>query len=207
MVIDAYLSAAGTAGTLLRAGALAAAWPAPSALADLRVSGLAGHLARGVFTLETYLGATPPGPGARTIDAATYLVRVADLSPEDDHQVRERGEAEALAGPGELAGRYDAALARLAIRLPGLPEQLPVPMVGGNVLPLAECLITRLVELLVHSDDLAVSIGVPSPEFDEEPADLVVSVLARFARRRHGTAPVLRALARQERAFGSIAAF
>ena len=67
--------------------------------------------------------------------------------------------------------------------------------------------VDKLVELLVHSDDLAVSIGVPSPEFDEAPADLVVSVLARFARRRHGTAPVLRALARQERAYGSIAAF
>ena len=207
MVIDAYLSAAATASALLRSPALAAAWTTPSALEEFRISGLAGHMARGVFTLEQYLDAPPPAPDAPLIDAATYLLRVADLSPEDNLQVRARGEAEAEAGPAELIERYEAALARLTARLATLPETLPVPMVGGNVLPLGECLVTRLVELLVHSDDLAVSIGVPSPEFDEAPADLVVSVLARFARRGHGTAPVLRALARQERAYGSIAAF
>jgi uncharacterized protein (TIGR03083 family) len=207
MVIEAYLSAAATAGDLLRSPALPPAWTAPSALEDFRVSGLAGHLARGVFTLEKYLDTPPPGPDTRLIDAATYLIQVADLSPEDNLQVRERGEVEAEAGPQELIDRYDAAVARLRPRLAALAVTHPVPMVGGNVLPLGECLVTRLVELLVHSDDLAVSIGVPSPEFDEAPADLVVSVLSRFARRRHGTAPVLRALARQERAFGSIAAF
>jgi hypothetical protein len=207
MVIDAYLSAAATASALLRSPSLPPAWASPSALEEFQVSGLAGHLARGVFTLEQYLDAAPPAAGTPTIDAPTYLVQFTDLSPDDNLQVRERGEAEADAGPGDLIERYDAARARLAARLPTLPETHPVPMVGGNVLPLGECLITRLVELLVHSDDLAVSVGVPSPEFDEEPADLVVSVLARFARRRHGTAPVLRALARQERALGSIAAF
>jgi uncharacterized protein (TIGR03083 family) len=207
MVIEAYLSAAATAAALLRSPALAPAWTAPSALEEFRISGLAGHMARGVFTLENYLNAPPPAPDAEMIDAPTYLMRVADLSPEDNLQVRERGEVEAEAGPDALIDRYEAARARLTDRLRGLPETHPVPMVAGNVLPLRECLITRLVELLVHSDDLAVSIGVPSPEFDDVPADLVVSVLARFARRRHGTAPVLRALARQERAYGSIAAF
>jgi uncharacterized protein (TIGR03083 family) len=207
MVIEAYLSAAATASALLRSPSLPPAWTSPSALEDFRISGLAGHLARGVFTLENYLNADPPAPGTPLIDAPTYLMQVSDLSPDDNLQVRERGEAEADAGPEELIDRYDAARARLAARLPTLGEAHPVPMVGGNVLPLGECLVTRLVELLVHSDDLAVSIGVPSPEFDESPADLVVSVLARFARRRHGTAPVLRALARRERALGSIAAF
>jgi hypothetical protein len=207
MVTEAYLSAAATVSTLLRSPALPPVWTAPSALEELRISGLAGHLARGVFTLEKYLDADRPAADARAIDAATYLMQISDLTPDDNLQVRERGEAEAAAGPRDLIDRYDAALARLSARLPALPETHLVPMVGGNVLPLGECLITRLVELLVHSDDLAVSLGIPAPEFDEEPADLVVSVLARFARRRHGTAPVLRALARQERAFGSIAAF
>ena len=48
MVIEAYLSAAGTVAELLRSPALADAWSAPSALAEFRVSGLAGHLGRGV---------------------------------------------------------------------------------------------------------------------------------------------------------------
>jgi hypothetical protein len=209
MVTDAYLSAAATVAGLLRSPALAAAWTAPSALAEFRVSGLAGHLARGVFTVEKYLAAPVPD-GGPTTGAAAYFVAVAgdpDLSSAANRQIRDRGELDAGTGPDDLAGRYDAALARLRAELPGIPPDRPVPMVAGHVLSLSDCLLTRLVELLVHADDLAVSVGVPAPAFDDEPADLVVSVLARSARRRHGTAPVLRALARRERAAGPIAAF
>jgi len=207
MVIEAYLSAAGTVAALLRSPELATAWSSPSALAEFRVSGLAGHLGRGVFTVEKYLAAPLPD-GPATFDAAGYFDAVTAVAgPDDDRQIRERGEQDAGAGPDDLADRYDAALDRLRAVLPGLPPDRPVPMVGGRVLPLSECLLTRLVELLVHADDLAVSIGVGPPEFAAEPADLVVSVLARAARRRHGTAAVLRALARRERATGTVAAF
>jgi hypothetical protein len=75
------------------------------------------------------------------------------------------------------------------------------------VLPLRDCLTTRLLELLVHADDLALSLGVPTPDFDDEAADLVVTLLARFARRRHGTPAMLRAFTRAERAPSSVAAF
>jgi len=211
MVTDAYLSAAATVAGLLRTPALAESWSEPSALAEFRVSGLAGHLARGVFTVERYLAAPTP-TGGPTADAASYFQAVSEPGPfdpaaEPNRQIRERGELDAGTGPDDLADRYDAGLARLAATLPGLPESRPVPMVAGQVLSLHECLLTRLVELLVHADDLAVSIGVPPPGFADEPADLVVSVLARSARRRHGTTPVLRALARNERVTGSVAAF
>jgi uncharacterized protein (TIGR03083 family) len=208
MVIEAYLSAAGTVAGLLRVPELAARWDGPSALAGFRVGGLAGHLARGVFTVEKYLAADPPD-GPPTTDAAGYFLLATDADPDSatNRQIRARGEADAGAGPDDLAGRYDAALARLAAALPGLDPDRPVPMVAGNVLTLADCLVTRMVELLVHADDLAVSLGVEPPAFDDRPADLVVAALARGARRRHGTAPVLRALARRERAAGPIAAF
>jgi Mycothiol maleylpyruvate isomerase N-terminal domain len=209
MVTDAFLSAAATVADLLRSPALATSWRSPSALAEFRVSGLAGHLARGVFTVERYLAAPAPA-GGPTTDAAGYFVAVSgdpDLSSESNRQIRDRGELDAGTGPDDLAGRYDAALARLAAELPGIPPDRPMPMVAGHVLSLSDCLLTRLVELLVHADDLAVSIGVAPPAFADEPAELVVSVLARAARRRHGTAPVLRALARRERALGSISAF
>jgi uncharacterized protein (TIGR03083 family) len=208
MVSEAYLSAATTVSALLHSPALPARWTGPSALAEFRVSGLAGHLARGVFNVETYLAR--PVPSGTTTDAAGYFLAVtgdADLSSEPNRQIRERGEADAGPSAEDLAARYDAGLARLVVDLPGMPESRPVPMIGGNVLSLGECLITRLVELLVHADDLAASIGVPTPDFSDEPADLVVTVLARIARRRHGTVPVLRALARHERAGARIAAF
>jgi uncharacterized protein (TIGR03083 family) len=208
MVIEAYLSAARTVAGLLRAPELADRWAEPSALAGFRVSGLAGHLARGVFTVEKYLSATPPA-GPPTVDAAGYFLAATDGDPGSatNRQIRERGEQDAGAGPGDLADRYDAALARLADRLAALDPARPVPMLGGAVLTLADCLVTRMVELLVHADDLALSIDVPGPAFDDRAADLVVAALARCARRRHGTAPVLRTLARRERADRPIAAF
>jgi hypothetical protein len=210
-VTGAYLSAARSVAGLLRSPALAGAWSRPSALAEFRVSGLAGHLARGAFNTETYLAAPAPPADAARVDAVTYFLTMTaeeDLAAEVHRRIRERGEADAGTGPDDLAGRYDAAVARLAATLPGIPESRPVPMVAGHVLALRECLLTRMVELMVHADDLAVSIGVPPPEFADEPADLVIAVLARIARRRRGTPPVLRALARRERAGAEpIAAF
>jgi uncharacterized protein (TIGR03083 family) len=206
MAIDSYLSAATTVSTLLRSPSLAEAWDQPSALPEFRIGGLAGHLARAVFTTEGYVAAEVP-PHFVLVDAGIYLGLLETMTPEDNARVVHRGEAEAGTGPGDLIARYDAALDRLRATLPTLGEDRPVPMLAGHVLPLRECLVTRMLELLVHADDLAVSLGEPTPEFDEEAADLVVTLLARFARRRHGLPAMLRALARRERAGESIAAF
>jgi len=206
MVIDAYLSAATTVSGLLRHPSLADAWDQPSALREFRIGGLAGHLARAVFTTEGYLAAEVP-PDPVLVDAGSYLGMLETMTPEDNARVVNRGEAEAGTGPDDLIARYDAALDRLRATLPTLSEDRPMPMLAGNVLPLRECLATRMLELLVHADDLAVSIGEPTPEFDEEAADLVVTLLARFARRRHGLPALLRAFSREERAPKSIAAF
>jgi hypothetical protein len=74
---------------------------------------------------------------------------------------------------------------------------------------LAACdfLVTRMMEIMVHSDDLAASVGVETPEF---PADVVTPVLALLtdvAVRRHGQTAVLRALSRPQRAPASVSAF
>jgi hypothetical protein len=74
-------------------------------------------------------------------------------------------------------------------------------------LTLDDMLITRMMELAVHSDDLAVSVGVPTPELPPGAADTVIGLLTRLAVRRHGPTGVLRALSRSERAPGTIAAF
>ena len=60
-------------------------------------------------------------------------------------------------------------------------------------------------ELVVHADDLACSVGLPTPEFPEEVTAPVVELLARLAVRRHGVTDVVRALSRAERAPASIA--
>jgi uncharacterized protein (TIGR03083 family) len=205
-VIDAFLATAATVSTLLHSPLVSDKWDEVSVLPEFTVGALAGHLARAVFTTEAYLGAEMPADATMT-DAVGYLGMLNRLTPQDNQQIVDRGAVDAGTGQDDLVARYDAAVARLTAVLPGLPEDRPMPMRAGLVLPLRDCLATRLVELLVHADDLAISLGGPTPTFDDEAADAVVTLLARFARHRHGTPALLRAFTRAERAPGSIAAF
>ena len=205
MVAEPFLHAAAAVAPLLRTTELSLRWAQPSALVDFQVSGLAGHLVRAVSNVERYLSADVP-TGIASMDAVAYFLAANDPETQGP-TIRERGEREAQDGPILLADRYDDVRARLASRLPGLPDDQPVLMFNQYVLPLRECLLTRLVELVVHADDLAVSLGVPTPDPGPAAADLVVTTLARLSRERHGTVAVLRALARRERAPSHVAAF
>jgi hypothetical protein len=208
-VISTFLDTAEVVTGLLRAPELAERWQQPSALAEFRVSGLAGHLARGVFNVERWL-AEPPPQGGVPIDAVAYFLTVTEPAPNLDdavpRRIRETGEQEAAAGPEALARECDAARGRLAALLPTVPLDRPVGMLS-HVLPLDQCLLTRLVELVVHLDDLAVSVGVPTPGVPAEAADAVATCLTRIAVARHGLLPVLRTLSRRERASAPVAAF
>jgi hypothetical protein len=63
-----------------------------------------------------------------------------------------------------------------------------------------------VLELVVHVDDLAVSLTVATPPLPAAATDATIQLLARLAAWRHGPMPVVRALARQERAPASVAA-
>jgi hypothetical protein len=65
---------------------------------------------------------------------------------------------------------------------------------------LADFLPTRVLELVVHADDLAVSVGVEAPAPSKDTASVAIEVMIAFARTTHGDQEVLRALARRERA-------
>jgi uncharacterized protein (TIGR03083 family) len=204
-----FLATADLVAPLLRTDELVERWTEPSALADFPVSGLAGHLARAVLNVERYLEA-PPAIDVPTLDAVTYFLQAgSDVDAEEsiNRSIRERGEQEAAAGYADLAARYDRARTNLARRLPLLPPDQPILVLGGDVLPLDEYLLTRLIELVVHADDLAVSLRVPTPDIGDDAADLVITTLSRISRGRYGTLPVLRALSRRERGPSHVAAF
>ena len=78
---------------------------------------------------------------------------------------------------------------------------------GRWPLTLDHMLMTRIMEIAVHCDDLACSIGRPGVELPDVAADLAAELLVKLAIRRHGQAAVLRGLSRAERAPHSIAAF
>ena len=70
-----------------------------------------------------------------------------------------------------------------------------------------DLLTTRMMEIAVHSDDLAASAGVTAPPLPGDVLEPVLALLNRLAVRRHGQSAVITALTRAERAPGSIAAF
>lgn len=206
---EAYLGTAKVVAAILREPAVAGHWHEPSALPDFRVSGLAGHLARGVLQVRRIVDDAPPtGDPIPVLEHFTRNPWVRSSREDPVHvAVRERGEDTASEGPDELADSVDASLAWLERQLPTEPTDRVVELTGLWCLRLDDFLLTRLVELVVHIDDLAVSVGVPTPVLPAEATDLVVDLTAQLAVWRHGPVAVLRALTRQERAPASIAAF
>jgi uncharacterized protein (TIGR03083 family) len=207
---DDYLAAARSAADLLRAPAVTAAWQTPSALPEFSVRGLAGHLAFQVLVMPRILA--EPVPAEPIIPLLEHYGRVrwvgAGLDEEINVRVREGGEAEAAEGVEALVAGVDAAIAELTGSLAAADNRpVRISFWGPWSLTLDDMLTTRLMELAVHSDDLAVSVGTATPELPGSAIDTVVDLLSRLAVRRHGPTAVLRALSRAERAPENIAAF
>jgi Mycothiol maleylpyruvate isomerase N-terminal domain len=206
----AFLAAAGSAVALLSDRAIAASWDQPSALAKLDVSGLAGHLARQILTVPLVLAADKPqeNPVSLADHYARARWRDADLDDESNVAIRRDSEREAADGPAALAARAAAELEQLRRALPAEPDGRVVHLPWGPwSLSLDDFLVTRLMEIAVHSDDLAHSCGIPTPELPPEVLDPVLALLVRLAMHRHGPTAVLRAFSRAERAPATIAAF
>jgi uncharacterized protein (TIGR03083 family) len=207
---DAYLLAAGSAARLLADPAVSATWPKPSALTGFTVGGLAEHLATQVIFVPEALAR--PEPGGGPVSLADHYGRVtwlgASLDEEANVTIRRGGETAATEGPDALVARIRAAVAELRAQLPTQPaERLVHPPGGPWGLRLDDFLVTRMMEIAVHSDDLAVSAGVATPELPPQVLDPVLALLSGLAVRRHGQPAVLRTLSRAERAPGTISAF
>jgi uncharacterized protein (TIGR03083 family) len=201
--LPAFLDAAATAMRLLERPELAAHWAGASVLPEFSVAGLAGHLFRGMSTVERYLAEpSEPEPSAAGISAASYfdtVIRSADVSDPANQAIRARGEEAAAGGPAALASEARATLERLTSRLAGERPGRHVRVAGGLVMTLDEYLRTRVVELVVHADDLAASVGVEPVPPQPATTAVAIDVLVGVARIRHGDVAVLRALARRER--------
>jgi hypothetical protein len=125
--------------------------------------------------------------------------------------IRDSGEERARAGAAEQE-RLTREAGEECARLFGSGEVGPstviaVPWIEGRAMTAGDLLTTRLMELLVHGDDLAVSLGVPTPAYPDSAFAAVNDLLLGVSSLRHGPLAVLRALSRAERAPESIAAF
>ncbi|WP_335988145.1 maleylpyruvate isomerase N-terminal domain-containing protein [Glycomyces sp. MUSA5-2] len=198
-----YLSAARTALDLAGHAAVADHWAEPSALEGFTVGGLAAHLLGQVTSVTAALDADHAGK--ETVSLHEHYARAAWLAADIDNAyntaIRAGGERSAEDGPEAVLADAGKALERLAGELPGLDAA----RVTGNVkwayaMGLDDFLATRILELVVHADDLAYSTGVDTPVFDGEAFASAAALLAHLAAARHGQPALVRALARAERA-------
>ncbi|MFD8027458.1 maleylpyruvate isomerase N-terminal domain-containing protein [Streptomyces sp. NPDC059717] len=203
----AYLGVAAQAVTLLGEREVAASWEKPSALAEMTVGGLAGHLMHQIFSASAVL--QEPASAEAPIPLLEHYARAVwvdePLDGEVNTGIRARGEQIASEGAQPLLEQARAALAELQAELPAMPGDAAVFIPwGGWALTLNDFLVTRMMELAVHMDDLAVSVGITTPEIAGAAFEPVLSLLTHLSVRRHGQAALLRALSRVERAPSAI---
>ena len=195
----AFLEAAAVLRPLITAAA--DRWEDASALEGMTIGDLAAHATRAVSSVVRYLDAGT-APNEPATDAAGYFLAVTGLEDHDsdvNRRVRQLSADESATGPQSVLEHFDRNLADLSVRLPAEPADRTVRVFMDVDLTLDEYLETRMVELVVHTDDLTASLGLPDAEFPDEVAGTVIDVLTTMARRRHGDLAVVRALARRER--------
>jgi hypothetical protein len=176
-------------------------WLTPSALPKMSIGALACHLGRQVVRAAEILGTATDIPPLECVDAHYHRAAwVMSASPDDPSNDRSTDDAEAAVGAAALADRCAEALEQvrrlLATGMAG--DVVPIPWQGWS-LRRDDFLLTRMLEIVVHADDLAVSVGLRTPEFPDEVFTPVRDLLVRLAVRRHGQSAVISALTRSER--------
>jgi hypothetical protein len=206
----AFLDAAKSAAELLSDREVAAGWSRPSALAGFSVGGLATHLASQVLNAEGALDQQIPDlPHVSLVEHyARSAWFEAPVEDEANTSIVEGGESAAAQGPAAMVSDVNRALSRLREELPWqAPGRLGSMPWWRWTLTFDDLLVTRMMEIAVHSDDLAVSVGVPTPTLPPSVLEPVLGLLSQLALRRHGPTALLRAYSRSERAPASISAF
>jgi uncharacterized protein (TIGR03083 family) len=180
---------------------IGAAWDQPSALARMTVGDVAGHVFLVLRRVDKHLdeARVQPVAGGVPLRRGWAYPRVdteADLDLAVHTAVRHDGHHVAAWGWADVVAACRARIATLERRL---PDEAPSHvMLGPLAVPFGGYLGSRVVELLVHADDLAVSVGLdltPPPDA----VAVAVACLVDAARAVHGDTAVLRAFTRRER--------
>jgi len=200
-----FLEMGNTVGELLNRPEVEANWDQPSSLEHLTVGALAAHLGRAFTTTSLYLLADECMPDP-DVDASSYFYNAFDQPDADLAELRSNIVQRAIddAEPGVAAVRdlHDRTVGDLRTKLIGEAAERGIEVFGDVCMQLDDYLVTRMVEAVIHSDDLAHSLGIDMPTFAPDVVDLVMVALLGMARVRHGDVAMLREFARGERATG-----
>ncbi|MBV9661668.1 MAG: maleylpyruvate isomerase N-terminal domain-containing protein [Acidimicrobiales bacterium] len=195
---SALLDSVGAFATLAATPEVGAAWSHPSALDTYEVGDVAGHVLSSTLAIERFLDREPPT--VAPLPPATYYSYMpsAREAPDAHAAIRDRATALAARGQAVIVEELLALHRRLTERLGSEPADRLVEVTGRRAMRLDDYLETRVVELVVHLDDLAASVG-SATELPAEAAALTIRHLVDAARHRHGEVAIIRALTRKER--------
>lgn len=203
---DALVRASEALSPLVSDPRVGDAWDRESVLRGFTVGGLVRHLVSQPECAVEFLGIRPVPPHAETVSLVELYRRTdwfaAPVIAEENTSIA----ADFNAMAAGLQEHSVAILAESVAALPGAIEAAgPTTYVPWQDCLLAtdDFLVVRLMEVVVHADDLAASIGADAPVVDDEALHPVLALLAALSAGRHGQTEVLRALSRAERAGGS----
>ncbi|WP_162458378.1 maleylpyruvate isomerase N-terminal domain-containing protein [Pseudactinotalea terrae] len=195
---------------LVRSPEVAARWDEESALPGMTVGGLTRHLVSQPECAVEFLAIEFPTDRVRVLSLIEYADQLdwldAPTDAPENTSIRDDFNEMGGAGVEDSVAVLDAALAGLGPAITAAGPTTFVPW-QGCALATDDFLVMRLLETVVHADDLAVSVGLPTPAFEPEVMEPVVELLAALALRRREPIDVVRALARAERERGPTSAF
>jgi hypothetical protein len=176
----------------------------------MTVGGLAQHLLGQIHHVVRLLS-EPPTNDAPIVLLDHYAQADWVSSAADDEantSIRDDANNRATPGPAAVLDEIPPLLEQLprVLEQRREPDTVLIPWQGW-ALTTDDFLATRSMELAVHSDDLAASIGLATPLFPEPTVTQVVALLAGVSMRRHGQTAVVRALSRPQRAPHDVSAF
>ncbi len=205
----AFLASARLAADLALSPEVADRWEEESACAGMTIGGLAHHLSAQARNTAALFAAPEHG---ETIPLLEHYRRAAwvhtSLDSEVNAGIAAGSDAEAVGGPSVLAEQVRDNLAALPGALEAVTDDRAVLIPWqGWALTARDFAVTRLMEIVVHSDDLAASVDLPTPQFPDEAVREVLTLLTAVAVEKHGQTALVRALSRPQRAHGSVSAF
>ncbi len=174
-VRDAFEHGASTLLDVLR-GVSADQWDQPGALGEMTTRELAAHALRAFITIEGYLVAEPKTDRVLADAAEYYTAALSDPAVHDGITTRARQAGRQLIDP---VGEAEVTIARVLALVASTANDEPVNSFAGQI-TLSEYLATRVVEVGVHTLDLARATGQPT-DLHSDTAAVVLSVLAQLA--------------------------
>lgn len=206
-LIRTYFEVAECAADLLDDPETAKRWDEPSALDGLSVGGLVAHIAMGARYILHLLDG-PEVADAPAVGIGPYVAAFKmDSSDADIHRyIRDQGTHSASYGPERTRARFRESVAALRDRLSCESGDRILDM--RPTLPwtitLADRIRLQAWDLVVHLDDLAVSLGQSGAEAPKGASNVAIDAMLEAARSQHGDCAVIRALSRRERSVDEI---